>query len=719
MSRSPLREWAGVAAAFGLVAAVAGVWLALDRRPPEWDYANHLERAVLCARDLGTGDASAIMARSSFYPPIVPCAAGIVYRLIPSDAVAGQLVVLAFLGIGMAAVYLVARTFAGGTAGVLAAIAFGTAPFVVFLSLRFQLDLPLAAMVAVMLAVLLRTDGFRSRSWTLIAGVVFALGMLTKPPFASYVLVAVMAVLSTSRTRAAIANAALASVVAVGISLPWYGPRLFGLPAQIAARSVEHGVTEGKPPTLSWAGLSYYPSWFPYYVGIVVAVLSLIGLWVAFRRRQWFTLAALLPPLTLIMLVRNKDLRYFLPLVPMVAVLAAVGFATFGRRARSWIMAAVVAAGLFHVSVVTFGVPPYPNWPWLMGFWLLNSRPEQGDWHQRDILDLLAGDSGGRPAVVSVVPNHAHFSISNFRYYGVRDGLSLRFVRAWDQEPLGVDYMVVKSGDVGPEFAAAKPRRVAERLASDPLLARVFPVIAEYPLPDGSVASVRARRVPPVLDRSTAALAAAIEAGFRSRLSEVARDVESLTVRFDRDERIRRGEIDRVELGASAATLGEFTRRNANSLRVHDIRMVLEDVRVNPLSAAADRPIEPLAVGRVRLEAATILTADLKRFLAGEKGFRNATVELEGGGVTFTLPQPGPDVHARVRFVSVPDRPFGILVDGLRIGPVPIPPALANWVIGRYDPAPRIASRAPFAIAVGRIVITPEAVRIVPVDARS
>jgi hypothetical protein len=65
----------------------------------------------------------------------------------------------------------------------------------------------------------------------------------------------------------------------------------------------------------------------------------------------------------------------------------------------------------------------------------------------------------------------------------------------------------------------------------------------------------------------------------------------------------------------------------------------------------------------------------------------------------------------------VPDRPFGILVDGLRIGPLPIPEALANWVIRQYDPAPRIASRAPFAIAVGRIVVTPEAVRIVPADA--
>lgn len=31
--------------AIGLLAIV---WLAVDRRPPEWDHANHLERALHC-----------------------------------------------------------------------------------------------------------------------------------------------------------------------------------------------------------------------------------------------------------------------------------------------------------------------------------------------------------------------------------------------------------------------------------------------------------------------------------------------------------------------------------------------------------------------------------------------------------------------------------------------------------------------------------------------
>ena len=125
------REWAVVAAAFLAIVIVAAVWLAIDRRPPEWDYANHLENALLCRRDLAAGDLGAVFARSSFYPPLVSCVAGFVYGVLPSDVVFGEVVMLASLGLGMAATYSLGYRLAGGASGVVAAILFGTAPVVV------------------------------------------------------------------------------------------------------------------------------------------------------------------------------------------------------------------------------------------------------------------------------------------------------------------------------------------------------------------------------------------------------------------------------------------------------------------------------------------------------------------------------------------------------------------------------------------------------------
>src|SRR5207247_5435452 len=100
------REAILVGAIFAALVAVVAVWLALDRRPPEWDHANHLERAVPCADDLARGDRRAILERSSFYPPLALCAAGLAYRLAPSQVAAPQSPILAFLRLGRGAVYL-------------------------------------------------------------------------------------------------------------------------------------------------------------------------------------------------------------------------------------------------------------------------------------------------------------------------------------------------------------------------------------------------------------------------------------------------------------------------------------------------------------------------------------------------------------------------------------------------------------------------------------
>jgi 4-amino-4-deoxy-L-arabinose transferase-like glycosyltransferase len=256
------REWAIVGGVYLALVLIVAVWLAIDRRPPEWDHANHLERVVHCAQDLARGDVRTIIERSSFYPPVVPCAAVLVYRLAPSDAAAAQSVILVFLGLGMAAVYLLGRHVAGGTEGVVAAVVFGCAPFVVFSAQRFQLDLPLAAVVALALVVILCTDGFTRLGWSLVAGLVFAVGMLTKPPFAAYVIVPILLVAALSRRRVlAAVYAALAILVGAAVSVPWYGPRLFGFVPQITARSFKQAAESGHPDPLTATALLYYPAW--------------------------------------------------------------------------------------------------------------------------------------------------------------------------------------------------------------------------------------------------------------------------------------------------------------------------------------------------------------------------------------------------------------------------------------------------------------------------
>lgn len=707
-----LAEWVLVGAVFAALVAVAAVWLALDRRPPEWDHANHLERAVGCAQDMARADLRAVLERSSFYPPLVLCAAGLAYRLAPSDVAAAQAVVLAFLGLGMAMVYALGRRFAGGTEGVVAALVFGSAPFVVFSSLRFQLDLPLASMVALTVLLLLRTDGFERRDWSVAVGVALALGMLTKPPFAAYVLVPLVLVAARIRSRRALGSFALALLIGGALALPWYGPRLYGFAPEIGSRAFRQAAESGHPDPFSASGLLFYPKVFVPQLGVVAVLLFAIGLVVALRRRRWLLLATALAPLPLFLLIQNKNLRYTLPLLPFAAVLAGMGFGALRGRVRSLTLTALVVGAVAQVGATAFAVPPSFTLPGLGVPLLPESPPMRVDWRHREILALLGRESRGAAATVSVVPNHNFFSASNFRYYAARDGLPLRWTRAWDGEPVGIEYMILKTGAQGPAWTAEKPRRIAERLATDPHLARVFPVIGEFALPDGSAATVRARRILGDVAVSPARLGRTLEEGVRRRLAEVARDVERLEVRVAHDDGILAGRVRRIEVRAAAATVGELGRRNAALLRVHDVVVVFHDVLMNPWSLAAEGRLDPLDAGRVRLERVTVGGADLGAFLRDLKGFRQASVALDDGAVAFSIRQPGPDVLARVRIVPAADRPFALAFERVRVGGVPVPGLLVDWVVRGYDPSLRMASRLPVPVEIGRVKVAPDAIRI-------
>src|SRR4029453_1249392 len=98
----------------------------------------------------------------------------------------------------------------------------------------------------------------------------------------------------------------------------------------------------------------------------------------------------------------------------------------------------------------------------------------------------LAPAGPGASGRVAVVPNDNYFSVSNFRYEALRDRLPLRFSRAWDGAPFGVDAAIVKTGDQGPDPATDKPIRIMRDFETDPWLAAAYPVTAEFPLPAGT-----------------------------------------------------------------------------------------------------------------------------------------------------------------------------------------------------------------------------------------
>jgi hypothetical protein len=703
------------------LAAIMVVWVGIDRRPPEWDHANHLERAVACHRSLreSGGDwLQEIITESSFYPPIVTCAAGLLYFALPVVPLTAQAVIWAFLVIGTLAVFGLGRRLLDPDAGLLAAFLFATAPFVVFMLLHFQLDLPLAAMVALALYTLVRTEDLSVRRWTLGLGLVIGLGMLTKPPFAAYVSGPLLWVawrgLRAPDRRARLLHLLTAVGVAAAVALPWYGPRLVGLPAQFINRSFKQAAEAGQAPALSSSSLLFYPGWIIPQWGLLATALLLWGIVALARRpRARGLLWAALAPCLIFVLIQNKNLRYTLPLLPAAALVAAAGVSVLPPSARRALSLVCAIVGVAQVGSAAFALPPSTLLAPVVSSVAFSRPPDGRDWHHREILDAILQAAGPGGARVAVVPNDNFFSVSNFRYEVARDRLPLRLSRAWEQAPLGVDFAIVKTGDQGPDAASAKPDRIMAALGGgDPWLAAAYPVIARVPLPDGSEGMVRMRRLEPVRGVVPAELAERLRRGMAALLADVVRDARGLRVTLEyRDDALVAGSVDAVTVEAQSALVGEFARRKP-PLRIGPVRLRGRDLVVNPGRLAATGAVELLDVGSLHVERLGVAERDLGEFIVQQRGLAGLRTTMEEGWIQVRWALPGPGLSARLALgAGTPPDPFTLRATDVRYGGVRLPRLLVGWIVRNFDPTPRLR-RLPMPVSMGPIRIQRERLEV-------
>jgi hypothetical protein len=717
------RPWLLLVLLFSLLCAVTAAWVSIDRRPPEWDHANHLERAVECYRILSEPDHDRlreILDVSSFYPPIVPCAAGLLYFAFPIAPLTAQAVMLGFLALGLAAIFALGRHLFDSATGLLAAFFFGTAPFVVFSLTNFQLDLPLASMVAAALYALVRSEGFRRPGWCVTLGLALGLGMVTKPPFAGYVLPAfcwaLWQALRSPDRRRRLGWLVVTLVIGVAIALPWYGPRILGLPMQAANRSFKNAAAEGQAAYLSSESLLYYPRTLPSQLGALASLLFLAGVWAVrrYRASRAFLWLSGVVPFVMFSMIQNRNLRYTLPILPAAALLAAVGARALPpawRRVGVWVC---VVVGLVQVSMSAFAVPIPPRVPGLSLPLAIYQPPSRADWaHEAVIADLVRA-SGGRPATVAVVPNYNFFSVSNFRYDAARLGLPFRMTRAWSGPPLGVDFVILKTGSQGPSWTSQKLEKLSGALdGGDPYLAALYPVIGEYPLPDGSRGVLRARRIQPLTGMPAVLLAQRLERAPEKLLADNFAEAVAFRTRIGYEpDALLRGEAERVEIFADSALVGEMARRDRAPLRVRNIRIDIEGLLFDPRRLVDTGQLEFLDVRDVRIRQATITEQDLRELLQGQPAGQGVTIALKDGFAEATVQRGRLRVSARVRFVASPgDRPVAMEVEDVRIGPLRVPDLFANWVVRHFDPTLALR-RLPMLVMVGQIRIRPGRIEI-------
>jgi len=211
-------------------------WLSANVVLTRWDSPQLLVKSLVfndLLQNLSLASLFDVMIWDTYKPPLLPLSAVPLYRLLGLSSDVAVMVNVFYMGILIAAVYGIGKQLYGRRVGLLAAFLISVFPMTFAMSRYFYMDFALMVMVALSVYLLVRTEGFAHRGYSLLFGFSLGLGMLTKWAFPAFVAPPLIVVLTSSPIWRDIRQRAwpprvdlrwtlVAGVVSLLASLLWY-----------------------------------------------------------------------------------------------------------------------------------------------------------------------------------------------------------------------------------------------------------------------------------------------------------------------------------------------------------------------------------------------------------------------------------------------------------------------------------------------------------------
>jgi hypothetical protein len=252
-----------------------------------------------------------------------------------------------FLAILMTSLYLLGKHMHTGEAGFYAAVICILFPGVLSFSRVFLPDIHITAMVPLTFLLYLRSESFRNRGFSLMAGAAFGLAMMMKFTFLLYILPAVAIHILLTRNASGklgkkAINAALASIVALTLMLPWYYHNLDIVTHEVSLFNAETGNALDIPSYISsiYSRIRSYRLMSFYVFGLAAAFAAIALMYhiVATignrpRRISWQGLLAITSAaIFALLLAFPPSPRYILPLAPYLALLLSISLCSIKTK---------------------------------------------------------------------------------------------------------------------------------------------------------------------------------------------------------------------------------------------------------------------------------------------------------------------------------------------------------------------------------------------------
>jgi len=505
-----------------LFSSINYFWLSHDTIPPAWDESVHLMSAMkyhaVIADFVERSDFSGgakfrllkqlVLVDRSVYTPLFPFLASFTIFFWGSSADSLTMANIPFVGILLFALYQIGRKIHNEESGVLSGLIVLFYPMVVGLSRAFMLDFPLLAMSALSLYFLLYSERFENRAYSILFGISFGLGMLTKPAFLTFVIVplgyvaclAVFGIFQSDlkpwgRLRC-LSRLLIPLAVGVLVAGLWYGPNF--KPFMFYSKAVSSmgaDVFDVNSILYYLDAMMVYQTGLPFFALFVFGLLRLNKH--VNKQDAWLLLLWGLSTYLIQTFVPHKTAWQDIGILLPVCVVSAIGISSLGRW-RKLAIGLVGLVGLLQFLSFSLPEPVFADglgkfeWAYDCADCCRARPPKKEDWKIEEALRSL----GNEEIKVGVLSDHPSINGQTFVYYARELDLPFQIVKCRDhfddfvENLFTYDFVIVKSDWVPVTGLRGNPfvRKDVESMLMKHFQDSVhnFSLFQNLPLPDGS-----------------------------------------------------------------------------------------------------------------------------------------------------------------------------------------------------------------------------------------